>query len=86
MENPIKMDDLGVPLFLETPRYVFFNSQAAAESTVFPSNVVVSFFWRKTCEKKFYSQPPSLNVICFSGCTTRNGPKLFKKLFTTRVW
>ena len=29
MENPIKMDDLGVPLFLETPisthgRFVFF--------------------------------------------------------------
>ena len=23
MENPIKMDDLGVPLFLETPNYVF---------------------------------------------------------------
>ena len=22
MENPIKMDDLGVPLFLETPKYV----------------------------------------------------------------
>ena len=22
MENPIKMDDLGVPLFLETPTYV----------------------------------------------------------------
>ena len=22
MEHPIKMDDLGVPLFLETPRYV----------------------------------------------------------------
>ena len=22
MENPIKMDDLGVPLFLETPMYV----------------------------------------------------------------
>ena len=21
MENPIKMDDLGVPLFLEAPRY-----------------------------------------------------------------
>ena len=21
MENPIKMDDLGVPLFLETPTY-----------------------------------------------------------------
>ena len=23
MENPIKMDDLGVPLFLETPKYKF---------------------------------------------------------------
>ena len=22
MENPIKMDDLGVPLFLETPKWV----------------------------------------------------------------
>ena len=24
MENPIKMDDLGVPLFLETPMYWYF--------------------------------------------------------------
>ena len=23
MENPIKMDDLGVPLFLETPKWIF---------------------------------------------------------------
>ena len=23
MENPIKMDDLGVPLFLETPLYIY---------------------------------------------------------------
>ena len=23
MENPIKMDDLGIPLFLETPIYMF---------------------------------------------------------------
>ena len=23
MENPVKMDDLGVPLFLETPIYTF---------------------------------------------------------------
>ena len=27
MENPIKMDDLGVPLFLETP--MFFNINAS---------------------------------------------------------
>ena len=24
MKNPIKMDDLGVPLFLETPNYQLF--------------------------------------------------------------
>ena len=24
MENPIKMDDLGVPLFLETPIYIYY--------------------------------------------------------------
>ena len=24
MENPIKMDDLGVPLILETPKYVYY--------------------------------------------------------------
>ena len=23
MENPIKMDDLGIPLFLETPIYIY---------------------------------------------------------------
>ena len=23
MENPIKMDDLGVPLFLETSKYIY---------------------------------------------------------------
>ena len=28
MEIPIKMDDLGVPLFSETPRYVDFQSQS----------------------------------------------------------
>ena len=26
MENPIKMDDLGVPLFLETPMSSWFNN------------------------------------------------------------
>ena len=24
MENPIRMDDLGVPLFLETPIYIYY--------------------------------------------------------------
>ena len=28
MENPIKMDDLGIPLFLETPIYMIFLSSS----------------------------------------------------------
>ena len=28
MENPIKMDDLGVPLFLETPMYMACRSKS----------------------------------------------------------
>ena len=35
MENPIKMDDLGIPLFLETPNrsllLLFWNTEAMTE-------------------------------------------------------
>ncbi len=31
MENPIKMDDLGVPLFLETPTYVAVSDETCIE-------------------------------------------------------
>ena len=30
MENPIKMDDLGVPLFLETPIYIYIQIYATS--------------------------------------------------------
>ena len=33
MENPIKMDDLGVPLFSETPIYTTGNGKHANFST-----------------------------------------------------
>ena len=47
MENPIKMDDLGVPLFLETPKYPHFDSSvflrritwAADQQLIIPSLV-----------------------------------------------
>ena len=32
MEHPIKMDDLGVPLFLETPIYIYIQLPFKAES------------------------------------------------------
>ena len=37
MENPIKMDDLGVPLFLETPIYVYIYSVFNFETFLFLS-------------------------------------------------
>ena len=40
MENPIKMDDLGVPLFLETPTYSLGNTFAKG---------VQSFYWMIFC-------------------------------------
>ena len=41
MENPIKMDDLGVPLFLETPwNYILYydNALLLAKKQYRPSN------------------------------------------------
>ena len=32
MENPIKMDDLGVPLFLETPTYTLHFASCCQDS------------------------------------------------------
>ena len=33
MENPIKIDDLGVPLFLETPMYTYIPARILSYST-----------------------------------------------------
>ena len=38
LENPIQMDDLGVPLFLETPIYIF-------HSQVDFWKEIIAFFW-----------------------------------------
>ena len=37
MENPIKMDDLGIPLFLETPNYQY--------ATRFAMDFLAIYFW-----------------------------------------
>ena len=36
MENPIKMDDLGVPLFLETPIYIYISAFSKHGNTPCP--------------------------------------------------
>ena len=38
MENPIRMDDVGVPLFLETPIYQSHESLEGYENNNSPSN------------------------------------------------
>ena len=38
MENPVKMDDLGVPLFLETPIYVCEHTETHRESEIWMSS------------------------------------------------
>ena len=40
MENPIKMDDLGVPLFLETTICMKFTSHCSHKSQVYPGNLM----------------------------------------------
>ena len=47
MENPIKMDDLGVPLFLETPMLVFGGSIMMITVTCRPTDLPINEcrFW-----------------------------------------
>ena len=40
MENPIKMDDLGVPLFLETPKSIRSGSFSSSETGLKFGNVL----------------------------------------------
>ena len=65
MENPIKMDDLGVPLFLETPIY---ENYATSNFWVALSSAFISFMHDGALEKK---QPlrcsnPGLPCFCCS--------------------
>ena len=46
MENPIKIDDLGVPLFLETSIYIYIHLPG-------PSSLVAIFFPKKGCPLGF---------------------------------
>ena len=55
MENPIKMDDFGVPLFLETPiytfRYIFWDALLSSNNSNFiriPKSKSGDAFWWAT--------------------------------------
>ena len=54
MENPIKIDDLGVPLFLETP--IWGNSE-------FPSVPLPKGWWLKYCQKAVCLKPKDGRIL-----------------------
>ena len=73
MENPIKMDDLGVPLFLETPIYLInphFKVSlgkgfiASIVSTTFAPSTLVGASHRGTCTA---GTPAGCGATCFFG-------------------
>jgi len=43
MENPIKMDDLGVPLFLETPKSIVFQKRVSKREDYFVNKSALGF-------------------------------------------
>ena len=45
MEIPIRMDDLGVPLFLETPIYIYYRKMRK-------SQLVVLDYWKVFCSRQ----------------------------------
>ena len=57
-ENPIKMDDLGVPLFLETSIYVP-DKQMAFPSATFKkvAKNLSQAWWQSICQAGFNEQP-----------------------------
>ena len=71
VENPIKIDDLGVPLFLETPNYAW--------------NLFVLYFggWKKTSKtRSFHSLPP----VKTGGPHQRVPPGVIPKLDLRSFW
>ena len=44
MENPIKMDDFGVPLYLETPKWNIFHQDPTAGSV--EATTLESWLWQ----------------------------------------
>ena len=59
MENPIKMDDLGVPLFLETPRYFL---KSVTHGVPFLVHCFSPNFVRSFCFKSLMSGVFDLNL------------------------
>ena len=61
MENPIKMDDLGVPLFLETPKYFLFSPRSLAKwsnlTNIFPTD------WNHQLEGFFFRELSTWEII-----------------------
>ena len=87
MENPIKMDDLGIPLFLETPIYswrFFLHPQLGYRAGCFLVGMAECFtptdFY---CARNTKSWTPSSGYICFVWKTFVSS---FKSCSTILFW
>ena len=71
MENPIKMDDLGVPIFLETPKYTQFTGSygiAPFEIKLEPSSPEMILTLPLRCQKN-HSGYQVLQVVTSFGAS-----------------
>ena len=76
MENPIKMDDLGVPLFLETPIWIYYiiivhtlRIQVCPKTGISPTTNPMTYGW------DFLTINPTLS----RGKTVVAGPQGYKQ-------
>ena len=61
MEDPIKMDDLGIPLFLETPRWL------QDDPFHFGAGLAVSAYFQRQVNLG-PSDPPLIHLVFVVGC------------------
>ena len=81
-ENPIKMDDLGVPLFLETPKYIPIGSILMVYISLqfLPSKITPKLSLRQAVKVKSCS--PSTKMRC---CKKTHRLR-FRKVHLVFVW
>ena len=94
MENPIKMDDLGIPLFLETPICTWYMKSSPANfwSIIRKTEFSIFSFLRKktisetTINYSISNDPPMLSFLKNNQVSCRHQPAAIGRSFGHRPW
>ena len=93
MENPIKMDDLGVPLFLETLILLMVRSKSGINSPVEVGSLFIYHylqgFYTSQVVGNGISEPSTVVItynFCFVGMTRSRGPNSGVHQVTLKGW